>query len=214
MRALPSKQTKLRVYQPVGSAIAEVMLIDNYDSFTYNLAQGLCRRGARVTVVLNDQVHLSELLKPHYTHIIISPGPGHPLQERDFGVCTELLRALPLSVPLLGVCLGFQGIAAHFGATVTRAPRVMHGKTSSITHDGQGLFRDLPSPMSVMRYHSLCVPPHSLPEVLIPTAYSSSDGVLMAFRHQSLSIFGVQFHPESIGTPLGEELLNRFLEMR
>lgn len=204
----------IRVFESVGPRRAEVMLIDNYDSFTYNLVQCFCRLGARVSVALNDQVDLLTLLDPRYTHIVISPGPGHPQNPRDFGVCTALLNALPLSVPLLGVCLGFQGIAAHFGAEIIRAPRVMHGKTSLITHCQTGLFSGLSTPLEVMRYHSLCVAPGSLPEQLIPTAHSESDDVLMAFKHRILPIFGVQFHPESVGTPKGPELLQRFLELR
>ena len=190
------------------------MLIDNYDSFTYNLVQCFCKLGARVTVALNDQVELSTLLDSRYTHLVISPGPGHPEEERDFGVCAALLDTLPLSIPLLGVCLGFQGIAAHFGAQVTRAPSVMHGKTSLITHDQKGLYQGLPNPLEVMRYHSLCVVPDSLPTQLISTASCKEDGVLMGFRHETHPIFGVQFHPESIGTPQGPALLNRFLAQR
>ena len=204
----------MNTYEQVGSLRAEVMLIDNYDSFTYNLVQQFCKLGSRVTVAQNDQVDLSTILAPQYTHIVISPGPGHPSKKRDFGVCTALLDAIPLSVPLLGVCLGFQGIAAHFGAEVTRAPQVMHGKTSLITHYESGLFEGLPNPLEVMRYHSLCVTPQSLPHMLIPTARCEADGVLMGFRHRNYEIFGVQFHPESIGTPNGPKLLDRFLSSR
>ena len=201
----------LRTYEAVGECHRQVMLIDNYDSFTYNLVQALCLLGARVTVALNDQVNLETLLDPQYSHLMISPGPGHPHKAEDFGICHELLHALPLEKPLLGVCLGFQGIAAHFGAEITRAPQPMHGKVSLIDHEASGLFSNLPNPMSVMRYHSLCVDSKTVPSALIPTAYSQTDGVLMGFRHRELPIYGVQFHPESIGSPEGSLLLSNFL---
>lgn len=204
----------LRTYEAVGEHHRQVILIDNYDSFTYNLVQALCLLGARVTVALNDQVYLETLLDPQYSHIVISPGPGHPNKPEDFGVCNELLSALPVEKPLLGVCLGFQGIAAHFGAEITRAPRPMHGKVSLIDHKESGLFAELANPMSVMRYHSLCVDSKTLPSTLIPTAYSQTDGILMGFRHKELPIYGVQFHPESIGSPQGPLLLRNFLMIR
>ena len=203
----------MKIYYPTGPTCAYVLLIDHYDSFTYNLTQALCIAGAQVTVCEHDQVSLSEILAPAYTHYVISPGPGRPERERDFKVSRELLHALPHSRPLLGVCLGLQGIAAHFGATVTHAPRVMHGKVSRIMHDQDGLFRGLSNPLPVMRYHSLCVDTATLPDELIPTAWCPQDGVLMGIRHHSRPIFGVQFHPESVGTPRGPELLQSFLRI-
>ena len=201
------------VYHPVAKQCAHVMLIDHYDSFTYNLVQSLCVAGAKVTVVAHDQVQLHELLEPHYTHFVISPGPGHPQVSKDFKICAELLNQLPLKKPLLGVCLGFQGIASQLGAQITQAPKVMHGKSSLIMHDGQGLFTDLPNPVKVMRYHSLCVETNSLPSTLVPTAWCPQDGVLMGIRHRELPVFGVQFHPESIGTQVGDQILQRFLSL-
>jgi anthranilate synthase/aminodeoxychorismate synthase-like glutamine amidotransferase len=201
------------VYHPVDEERAHVMLIDHYDSFTYNLVQSLCIAGAKVTVASHDRVKVDELLIPDYTHFVISPGPGHPQSSKDFKVCAELLNQLPLGRPILGVCLGFQGIASHLGATIRKAPKVMHGKTSLIMHDGEGLFTDLPSPMKVMRYHSLCVDTKSLPSTLVPTAWCPRDGVLMGIRHRELPVFGVQFHPESIGTSVGDQLLHRFLSL-
>ena len=191
--------------------ILKVLLIDNYDSFTYNLAQQIQMEGASVDVRRNDEIHLDEILEGDYSHWVISPGPGHPENVADFGVCGELLKALPDPQPLLGVCLGHQGIAAHFGAEVKQAPRVMHGKVSYVQHEGNGLFIGLPRPLPVMRYHSLCVDLCTLPSCLVPTAWSPSDGVLMAFQHQNRPIYGVQFHPESVGTPHGQALIHNFL---
>lgn len=194
-----------------------LLLIDNYDSFTHNLAQQLGALGAEVEVRRNDAINADEIFEGAHTHIVISPGPGHPLNARDFGVCAQLLGDLPRltrltrHTRLLGVCLGHQGIAAALGAEVRRAPRVMHGKESLVRHDGAGLFEGLPSPLSVMRYHSLCVAEETLPPSLRACAWSEGDGVLMGFAHRDLPIFGVQFHPESVGTPLGARLMERFV---
>ena len=204
-------QQTLRIYEAVGDCHSQVMLIDNYDSFTYNLVQAFCLLGARVTVALNDQVDLDTLLDSYYTHLVISPGPGHPNKTEDFGINHHLLENMSLDQPILGVCLGFQGIAAYFGAKITRAPQAMHGKVSQIEHSGHGLFTDIPNPMPVMRYHSLCVDPKTLPSTLTPTAYSRDDGVLMGFKHISRPMYGVQFHPESVGSPQGSLLLRNFL---
>ena len=207
-----SKQIK--IYESQKEQIANIILIDNYDSFTYNLVQAFCILGARVSVGLNDQINLEQILLPKYSHIVISPGPGHPQKPKDFGVSQRLLDALPIRTPILGVCLGFQGLAAHFGARVLRAPKVMHGKTSMITHSQQGLFQGLPQPFSVMRYHSLCVDSKSLPHCLQATAFSNDDRLLMAFEHREQPIYGVQFHPESIGSPLGVKILANFLNVK
>lgn len=204
----------IKIYEPQGKQIANVVLIDNYDSFTYNLVQAFCMLGARVSVGLNDQISLDEILAPQYSHIVISPGPGHPNKSKDFGIGHQLLMALPVRKPILGVCLGFQGLAAHFGAQVRRAPKVMHGKTSMITHHQQGLFQELPNPLSVMRYHSLCVDAKSLPACLEAAAFSDDDQVLMAFKHREWPIYGVQFHPESVGSPLGPKVLANFLRVK
>lgn len=188
-----------------------VVLIDNYDSFTHNLYQLIAGLGVRVQVFRNDAIDAAgvDALKP--SHIVLSPGPGHPSKQRDFGVCADLVRADRLDRPLLGVCLGHQGIAHYHGARVIRAPAIMHGKASVIAHDGAGLFAGLPERLEVMRYHSLCVDPDSLPQTLTITA-RTDDGVIMGLRHASRPVFGVQFHPESIGTPDGAALMRNFLE--
>jgi anthranilate synthase/aminodeoxychorismate synthase-like glutamine amidotransferase len=195
-------------------AAPRLLLIDNYDSFTHNLAQQLGALGAEVEVRRNDAIDAHEVFEGTHTHIVISPGPGHPLNARDFGACAALLSDLPRltrRARLLGVCLGHQGIAAYLGAEVRRAPRVMHGKESLVRHDGAGLFEGLPSPLTVMRYHSLCVAAETLPASLRACAWSEGDEVLMAFEHRALPVFGVQFHPESVGTPLGARLMERFV---
>ena len=189
-----------------------VLLIDNYDSFTHNLYQLLGELGAEVDVVRNDAVDVAGAEALHPTHVVLSPGPGHPARERDFGVCGALIDAMGPRLPLLGVCLGHQGIAHRLGGRVSRASRIMHGKVDHVTHDGTGLFAGLQPRLEVMRYHSLAVEPDSLPETLRVTA-RSDDGTVMALAHRAWSMFGVQFHPESIGTPLGSVLLGNFLEM-
>jgi anthranilate synthase/aminodeoxychorismate synthase-like glutamine amidotransferase len=182
-------------------------LIDNYDSFTYNLYQYLCELGARVTVVRNDAITVDQVraLAPDY--IVISPGPGVP---RDAGVSVEVIRELGPSVPILGVCLGHQAIAEAFGGVVARAPELMHGKASNVIHDGAGVLAGLPSPFSAIRYHSLCATAETLPPSLEITARSDS-GVIMGIRHREYPVEGVQFHPESILTEYGKDLLRNFL---
>ncbi len=187
-----------------------VLLIDNYDSFTYNLYQYLCELGARVTVVRNDAITVDEARTMAPDCIVISPGPGVP---RDAGVSIELIRALGPSVPILGVCLGHQAIAEAFGGVVSRAPELMHGKASKVIHDGAGVLAGLPSPFSAIRYHSLCAMPETLPPVLEVTARSES-GVIMGIRHKHYPVEGVQFHPESILTEHGKDLLRNFLQMQ
>jgi anthranilate synthase/aminodeoxychorismate synthase-like glutamine amidotransferase len=186
-----------------------VLLIDNYDSFTYNLYQYLCELGARVTVIRNDAITVDEAraLKPDY--IVISPGPGTP---RDAGVSVEMIRALGPEIPILGVCLGHQAIAEAYGGVVARAPELMHGKASRVIHDGQGVLKGLPSPFSAIRYHSLCATAETLPVSLDVTARSDS-GVIMAIRHREYPVEGVQFHPESILTEHGKDLLRNFLRL-
>ncbi|MEZ0368835.1 MAG: aminodeoxychorismate/anthranilate synthase component II [Candidatus Sericytochromatia bacterium] len=184
-----------------------ILLIDNYDSFVYNLYQVLAAAGADCRVIRNDALSVAEVaaLKPRA--IVLSPGPGRPEQA---GICLEVIEKLGATIPLLGVCLGHQAIAHAFGGTVGYAPQLMHGKTSAIAHTGTGLFRGLPSPMTVARYHSLVAEPDSLPECLEVTA-TTADGVIMGLRHRELPIQGLQFHPESIATEQGPALLRNFL---
>jgi anthranilate synthase component II len=186
-----------------------VLLIDNYDSFTYNLYQYLSELGATVTVVRNDLISVDEVRSMRPELIVISPGPGVP---RDAGISVELVRALGATTPVLGVCLGHQAIAEAYGGLVTRAPELMHGKASAVFHDGSGVFSGLPSPFSAIRYHSLCAAPESVPDALEVTAKSDS-GVIMAVRHREYPVHGVQFHPESILTEHGKALLRNFLRL-
>ncbi len=186
-----------------------ILLIDNYDSFTYNLYQYLTELGADVLVRRNDAVTVAEAAALAPDGIVVSPGPCTP---REAGVSVPLIRELAGSVPILGVCLGHQAIAEAFGGRVVRAPRLMHGKTSLIYHDGQGIFSGLPCPFSATRYHSLIAEEASLPEPLVVSA-RSEDGLIMGLRHRSLLVEGVQFHPESILTEVGKELLANFLEI-
>ena len=186
-----------------------VLLIDNYDSFTYNLYQYLCELGASVTVVRNDAISVDEVKKLAPDFIVISPGPGVP---RDAGISVDLVRAVGSKTPILGVCLGHQAITEAYGGVVTRAPELMHGKASQIHHDGRGVFEGLPSPFSAIRYHSLCAAPEAVPDSLEVTAKSDS-GVIMALKHREYPVYGVQFHPESILTEHGKELLQNFLNV-
>jgi anthranilate synthase component II len=186
-----------------------VLLIDNYDSFTYNLYQYLCELGATVDVVRNDVVTIEEVQQLAPDFIVISPGPGVP---RDAGISVELVRALGSTTPILGVCLGHQAITEAYGGVVTRAPELMHGKASRVHHDQKGVFDGLPTPFSAIRYHSLCAAPEAVPDVLEVTAHSDS-GVIMAVRHRQYPVYGVQFHPESILTEHGKDLLRNFLNV-
>ena len=186
-----------------------LLLIDNYDSFTYNLAQYLGELGAEVRVERNDAVAVDDVAKLAPRRIVISPGPCTP---NEAGISLELISRLAGKIPILGVCLGHQAIGQAFGGKVVRAPQVMHGKTSPIEHDGAGLFRGIPSPMQATRYHSLVVEPQSLPATLAVTA-RTADGEIMALAHKTLPVWGVQFHPESILTVDGKRLLQNFLEM-
>jgi anthranilate synthase/aminodeoxychorismate synthase-like glutamine amidotransferase len=186
---------------------ARLLLIDNYDSFTYNLVQAFEVLGAEVRVHRNDALSLREALDTRPTHLCISPGPGTP---RESGISRELIRACSGHIPVLGVCLGHQAIVEVFGGEVTRASRPMHGKTSVLRHDGNGLFAGLPEACVVGRYHSLIAVPGRLPDSLEVTA-STEDGEIMAVRHRRHATEGVQFHPESILTPDGPRLLANFL---
>jgi anthranilate synthase/aminodeoxychorismate synthase-like glutamine amidotransferase len=189
----------------------KTVILDNYDSFTFNLYQLLGELDERPLVFRNDRITLGRLRALRPDRIVLSPGPGHPGNEAYFGICKAVILELGPRVPILGVCLGHQGIIAAFGGRVVRAAQPMHGKTSLILHDGAGLLRDLPSPFEAMRYHSLVGDPATLPPCLQITAWTA-DGVLMAVEHRALPIHGVQFHPESIGTPVGKHLLHNFLQ--
>ena len=184
-----------------------LLVIDNYDSFTYNLVQYLGELGADLTVRRNDAVTVDEVGELAPAGIVLSPGPCAPAQA---GVTVDVIRAWGATTPILGVCLGHQAIGAAFGGRVVRAPVVVHGKTSRVTHDGAGLFAGIPSPFVATRYHSLVVDERTLPPVLQVTA-RSADGLLMAFRHETHPTYGVQFHPESVLTRHGPKLLANFV---
>ena len=188
-----------------------ILVIDNYDSFTYNLVQYLGELRAEVVVRRNDAVSVEEIGELAPSAIVLSPGPCTP---KEAGVSVDTIRRWGSSIPILGVCLGHQAIGEAYGGEVVRAERVMHGKTSQVCHDGTGIFAGLPSPMEVMRYHSLIVDRASIPESLEITAVSQDDpNEVHAVRHREHPVYGVQFHPESVMTPHGKELLHNFLEL-
>jgi len=184
-----------------------VVVIDNYDSFTYNLVQYLGELGAQIRVFRNDQVTLEQIRRLAPTRIVISPGPGTP---REGGISNAVIREFQRDVPILGVCLGHQCIGDVFGGTVARAPRLMHGKTSPVYHYGRGIFEGVPSPFEAGRYHSLIVK-EPLPDELSITAFTK-EGEVMGIRHQKFPLHGVQFHPESVLTKYGKQILQNFLE--
>jgi anthranilate synthase/aminodeoxychorismate synthase-like glutamine amidotransferase len=186
-----------------------LLLIDNYDSFTFNLYQYLCELGAQVEVHRNDELTVEDCLAMAPERVVLSPGPCTP---KEAGISVELVKAFAGRAPLLGVCLGHQCIGEAYGGEVVSAGEIMHGKTSMITHDGKGVFAGLPNPFEAIRYHSLAIAPASMPAELEVTARSES-GVIMGVRHRSLPIEGVQFHPESIMTKPGHDLLRNFLRM-
>jgi anthranilate synthase/aminodeoxychorismate synthase-like glutamine amidotransferase len=186
---------------------AHVLLIDNYDSFTWNLAQAFLVLGARVDVILNDKISPQEAVELAPTHLVVSPGPGRP---ENAGASIPVLEALMHRVPTLGVCLGHQALGVIWGARVVSAPRLVHGKASPVYHDGRTIYAGLPSPVPGGRYHSLCVEDQTLPKDVSVCAYTS-EGEVMGVRHAALPVEGVQFHPESILTPDGPRLLANFL---
>ncbi len=188
-----------------------ILVVDNYDSFTFNLVQALQSLGAEVEVHRNDELSVDDVRAMAPEAVVLSPGPCTPVEA---GISVPLVQALSGSVPILGVCLGHQSIGAAFGGVVRRAKRVVHGKTSPVSHEGTGLFYGLPRPLSVGRYHSLVVDRGTLPEVLEVTALSADDGEVMALRHRTHPTVGVQFHPESVLTPDGPGLLRNFLQGR
>jgi len=187
-----------------------MLLIDNYDSFTYNLVQAFAAHGAKVMVYRNDMISVDEALALEATHLVISPGPGRP---DDAGASLQMIAAFAGKLPLLGVCLGHQSIVQQQGGEIVRAAHLMHGKTSLIRHDGKTVFEGIPQPFEVGRYHSLCAATESLPDTLEISA-ETDDGVIMGVRHKSLQIEGVQFHPESVLTPDGETLMTNFMRQK
>ncbi|MGB8692385.1 MAG: aminodeoxychorismate/anthranilate synthase component II [Steroidobacteraceae bacterium] len=187
-----------------------LLLIDNYDSFTYNLVQAFMVLGAEVLVYRNDALEVAQAAALAPTHLCISPGPGTPQQA---GVSIAMIRHFAGRIPVFGVCLGHQAITEAFGGRVVRAPRLMHGKTSAVEHDGRGVFADIANPCEVGRYHSLIAAEQSLPPELVVTA-RTAEGEIMGLRHTSLKVEGVQFHPESVLTPTGPAMMKNFLGQR
>jgi anthranilate synthase/aminodeoxychorismate synthase-like glutamine amidotransferase len=186
-----------------------ILLLDNYDSFTYNLAQYLGELGCEVEVHRNDRISVEQIAQRKPERIVISPGPCTP---QEAGICVELIQKLAGKIPILGVCLGHQAIGAAFGGKIIRAPKLFHGKTSQIRHDGSGLFRGLPNPFTATRYHSLIVERKSLPAELQVTA-ETDDDIIMGIQHRHYPLMGVQFHPESVLTDSGKQLLKNFLSL-
>jgi para-aminobenzoate synthetase component 2 len=184
-----------------------ILLLDNYDSFTYNLAQYLGELGCSLEVHRNDKISVQEIVRRKPERIVISPGPCTP---QEAGISVELIRKLAGKFPILGVCLGHQAIGAAFGGKIVRAPKLFHGKTSEIEHDGKGIFSAVPNPLTATRYHSLIVERKSLPRVLQVSA-ETRDGIIMGVRHRKYKVEGVQFHPESVLTEFGKQLLKNFL---
>jgi anthranilate synthase/aminodeoxychorismate synthase-like glutamine amidotransferase len=187
---------------------AVILLIDNYDSFTYNLYHYLGELGADVRVYKNNKITLAEIESMEPKKIVISPGPCTP---KEAGICCDAIKRFGARIPILGVCLGHQAIGAAYGGEIIRAPSIMHGKLSQVSHDGQTIFNDVKNPFAAMRYHSLVIDPKSLPQELIVSA-QTADGVIMAVRHKSFPVEGVQFHPESILAEEGKKLLKNFLD--
>ncbi len=186
-----------------------ILLIDNYDSFTYNLVQAFAAQGAEVLVYRNDEIGQDQALELEPTHLVISPGPGRP---EDAGVSLAMIDVFAEKLPMLGVCLGHQCLVSHFGGEIVRAERLMHGKTSMVKHDNKTVFEGLAEPVEAGRYHSLCAARESLPDCLELTAQTVR-GEIMGVRHKELPLEGVQFHPESVLTPEGDKLMNNFLRM-
>ncbi|OGK22137.1 anthranilate/aminodeoxychorismate synthase component II [Candidatus Roizmanbacteria bacterium RIFCSPHIGHO2_01_FULL_39_8] len=198
-----------------------ILILDNFDSFTFNLYQSigeiLTKKQERfkVEVKRNDEIALDEIKKNKYSHIVISPGPGDPSDPAYFGVCAKVLTEIGKSTPILGVCLGMQGMAHFFGGKVIRAKLPMHGKTSIITHDGKGVFTGLPQKLEVMRYHSLVADPRHLPSCLMVTAKTLDETQeIMGLRHRTFPIEGIQFHPESFATEGGKKMIENFLTFK
>lgn len=187
-----------------------ILLIDNYDSFTYNVVQAFAKLGANVMVYRNDAIDVETAKNLDVTHLVISPGPGRP---EDAGISVPLIAAFAEAVPVLGVCLGHQCIVSHYGGEIVRAERLMHGKTSMVRHDGLTIYEGLTEPFEAGRYHSLCADAETLPAILKLTAQTQR-GEIMGVRHRDLPVEGVQFHPESVLTPEGDQLLANFMGMK
>ena len=185
-----------------------LLMLDNYDSFTFNLVQYLSELGAELTVVRNDEITVEEVKALAPEGIVLSPGPGRP---ENAGIMNKLIEGVKGSIPMLGVCLGHQAIAQVYGGTITYAPVLMHGKTSPIKHFNSGLFEEIPNPFTATRYHSLIVDKKSLPDCFTVTA-ETSDNIIMAIEHKEYPLYGVQFHPESIMSPQGKDILRNFLK--
>lgn len=192
----------------------KTIILDNYDSFTYNLFQYIAELGGQPEVYRNDQISFEELQSKKPTHIIISPGPGTPKKKSDFGICAEVIKKMAQPTPILGVCLGHQGIGHVYGGQIVHAPSVMHGKTSLVKLSTSPLFKGLPAEIEVMRYHSLVIDPTTLPSCLKVIALEENDKIIMGVEHEKLPTFGIQFHPESIGTPFGKKILQNFLKIK
>ncbi|WP_338473119.1 aminodeoxychorismate/anthranilate synthase component II [Niallia sp. XMNu-256] len=189
-----------------------ILLIDNYDSFTYNLYQYLGELGEEVIVKRNDELTIADVQQLNPEVIVISPGPGRPEQA---GICTDVIKTLHKEYPILGICLGHQAVGYSFGATITKADKIMHGKVSKIQHDENSIFSQFPQGLEVMRYHSLVINKDTLPDELEVLATSMDDEEIMAIKHRDYPLYGMQFHPESIGTKLGMQLVEKCLdEMR
>jgi anthranilate synthase component II len=189
--------------------MSRLLLIDNYDSFTYNLYQYLSELGASVDVRRNDSLTVEDVERLQPEGLVLSPGPGRP---EDAGICVETVKRFAGRLPLLGVCLGHQAIASAYGARIVGAPELLHGKTSMIHHDGGGLYRGLPTPFRAVRYHSLVADRDTLPDEMVIDA-ETADGTIMGLRHREVPLYGVQFHPESILTDVGKGLLQNFLDV-
>lgn len=192
----------------------KLLLLDNFDSFTYNLYQYLSELCVEVAVARNNELSLNEIAEKRFDKIVISPGPGSPDIEKDFGVCRQVILELGKTTPILGVCLGHQGIISAYGGKIIKAPLPMHGKTSLVKHDEKGIFAHVKNPLNAMRYHSLVGDEKLIPPCLKVTAKSLDDNQVMAVQHESLPIYGIQFHPESILTESGKKILQNFLEVR
>jgi anthranilate synthase component 2 len=192
----------------------KVLVIDNYDSFVYNLVQYIGEQGAEVVVYRNDQITLAEVALLHPDRIVISPGPGNPEDDKFFGVCKAILQTLSPEIPTLGVCLGHQGIIYSYGGKVVHAKKLMHGKTCTIRHNKEGLFKGVREPFTATRYHSLAGEKASIPDCLEVVAEAADDGEIMGVRHKKYPIYGVQFHPESILCEDGKVIIRNFLEAK
>lgn len=191
---------------------SKTLIIDNYDSFVYNLVQYIGEQDGNPVVFRNDKITLEEIARIQPAHVVISPGPGNPTDPHYFGICSQIILEYGKRIPILGVCLGHQGICSVFGGNVIQAPQIMHGKTSKIFHKGKSVFQGIINPIEGMRYHSLVGEKDGLPECLEITA-KTEDGLVMGVQHKEYPIHGIQFHPESMGTKDGKKMVKNFLEM-